>query len=108
LKTIRIIWLQLNKYEIHEAIDGEQGLEMIKSECPHLILLDMALPKIEGLEVVRKIKSDTKTQHIPVIALTAMAMIEDKEAILKAGCDEYVTKPVGHLEILSKIENFFI
>ncbi|MFA9370232.1 MAG: response regulator [Labilibaculum antarcticum] len=97
-----------DKYEIHEAIDGEQGLEMIKSEHPHFILLDMALPKIDGLEVVRRIKSDTETQHIPVIALTAMAMIEDKEAILKAGCDDYVTKPVGHLEILSKIENFFI
>lgn len=97
-----------DKYEIFEAIDGELGLEMIKSEHPHLILLDMALPKIDGLEVVRRIRSDTKTKHIPVIALTAMAMTEDKEVILKAGCDEYVTKPVGHLEILSKIENFFI
>lgn len=97
-----------NTYEIHEAVDGEQGLEMIYSIQPHLILLDMALPKIDGLELVRRIKYDNKTQHIPVIALTAMAMIEDKEAILKAGCDEYVTKPVGHLEILSKIEKFFI
>ncbi|MDE5419027.1 response regulator [Labilibaculum sp. DW002] len=97
-----------DKYEIHEAIDGEQGLTMVDLINPHLILLDMALPKIDGLEVVKRIKSNTKNENIPVIALTAMAMIEDKEAILKAGCDEYVTKPVGHLEILTKIENFFI
>ncbi|MDM8159538.1 response regulator [Labilibaculum sp. K2S] len=97
-----------SKYEIHEAVDGEKGLEMINTLLPHLVLLDMALPKIDGLEVLRRVKSDKRTQHIPVIALTAMAMIEDKKAMLQAGCDAYVTKPVGHLEILSKIENFFI
>lgn len=97
-----------DKYEIYEAVDGEKGLEMINLVHPNLILLDMALPKIDGLEVLKRIKADIKTQHIPVIALTAKAMIEDKEEILQAGCDAYVTKPVGHLEILTKIENFFI
>ena len=97
-----------DKYEILEAVDGEKGLEMINSLLPNLVLLDMALPKIDGLEVLKIIKADIKTKNIPVIALTAKAMIEDKEEILQAGCDEYVTKPVGHLEILTKIENFFI
>lgn len=97
-----------DKYEIYEAIDGEQGLEMVNSLLPDLILLDMALPKIDGLEVVKRLKTNTSTQHIPVIALTAKAMIEDKEEILQAGCDEYVTKPVGHMEILTKIDNFFM
>ncbi len=62
-----------DRYEIHEAIDGEEGLEKINSTNPNLILLDMALPKLDGLEVVRNIKSNIKTQNIPVIALTAMA-----------------------------------
>jgi signal transduction histidine kinase/DNA-binding response OmpR family regulator/HAMP domain-containing protein len=103
--TIKSILYQ--QYDIYEATDGEIGLQMTKEIIPDIILLDIALPKIDGIELTKRLKKDVKTQHIPIIALTARAMYEDKIEIMNAGCNEYVTKPIDHTEILDKIQTFF-
>jgi CheY-like chemotaxis protein/signal transduction histidine kinase/HAMP domain-containing protein len=92
-------------YLLVEATDGEDGLQKIFSELPDLVLLDISLPKMNGFEVVALLKKDEKTKRIPVIALTARAMKNDREEILAAGCDEYVAKPVDRDELLLKIEH---
>ena len=91
-------------YEIVMAVDGQQGVEMAKSELPALILLDMSLPVIDGWEATRTLKDDTATSGIPVIALTAHAMSTDREKALAAGCDGYETKPVELPSLIEAIE----
>ncbi len=90
-------------FEVVIAIDGAQGVALALSEQPALILMDMSLPEIDGWEATRLIKADESVQHIPVIALTAHAMPADKEKALKAGCDDYDTKPVELPRLLEKI-----
>ena len=90
--------------EIVMAVDGEQGVAMAESEKPNLILMDMSLPIIDGWEATRRIKANTATQAIPVIALTAHAMSDDREKAMSAGCDEYDTKPIEMERLLPKIE----
>ena len=92
-----------NNYDILEATDGEEGLKMALSERPDLILLDMSLPKMDGFTVINKMKEDEKTRHIPVIALTARAMKGEREEIIEAGCDDYISKPIEPEEVLKKI-----
>ena len=82
-----------DRYEICEASDGEEGLRLARKIHPDLILLDMGLPGMDGLKVVRTIRENEALCDIPVIALTALAMKGDREKILSAGCDEYVSKP---------------
>ena len=101
MTTIKAI-LQ-GKFNISEAVDGEQGLRMTKLLKPDIVLLDMALPKMDGVEVVQILKSYEETKYIPVIALTARAMKEDKEKFLKAGCDGYIAKPIDPEELLEEI-----
>ena len=91
-------------YEIVMAVDGQQGVDMARSESPALILLDMSLPVMDGWEAARAIKGDDATKAIPIIALTAHAMSGDRERALEAGCDEYDTKPVELKRLLGKIE----
>ncbi len=91
-------------YEIVMAVDGQQGVDMAKSESPDLILLDMSLPVMDGWEAARAIKGDEQMKAIPIIALTAHAMSGDREKALEAGCDEYDTKPVELKRLLGKIE----
>ena len=91
-------------YEITIAVDGEEGVEKAISLKPDLILMDMSLPKIDGWEATRQVKANPETQKIPVIALTAHAMAEDREKALSAGCDEYDTKPVELPRLLEKIQ----
>ncbi len=93
-------------YSIIEAVNGEEGLEKTVSELPDLILLDISLPKMNGFEVVKILKDNDKTKNIPVIALTAKAMKNDREEILAAGCDEYVAKPIEQDELLEKIDRW--
>ncbi|MEX2213905.1 MAG: response regulator [Phycisphaeraceae bacterium] len=81
-------------FEVVMAIDGQQGIDMALSEAPALILMDMSLPVVNGWDATRTIKADERTRHIPVVALTAHAMAEDRHKALEAGCDEYDTKPV--------------
>jgi two-component system cell cycle response regulator DivK len=91
-------------YEVVMAIDGEQGIKAAKSECPDLILMDMSLPVVDGWEATRRLKAEPQTQRIPIIGLTAHAMAGDREKVIKAGCDDYDTKPVELPRLLQKIE----
>jgi len=92
-----------NRYRILEATDGEQGLRMAGEARPDLILLDMALPKMDGFTVVRKLKDHIGLSNIPVIAMTAQVMKGDREKILEAGCDDYIAKPIDTDSFLKKI-----
>lgn len=91
-------------YEVVMAVDGKAGLAMARSSDPELILLDMNLPEVDGWEVARQLKADPATRSIPIIALTAHAMVGDREKALGAGCDDYHTKPVELLQLLTQIE----
>jgi len=95
-------------FEVVIAVDGEQAVTMAASERPDLILMDMSLPVIDGWEATRRVKTDTKTAHIPVIALTAHAMSGDREKALGVGCDDYDTKPIEMPRLLQKIEALLV
>jgi two-component system, cell cycle response regulator DivK len=90
-------------FEVVMAVDGLQGVEMASKEKPDLILMDMSLPGIDGWEATRRLKANAVTQAVPVIALTAHAMNEDRAKALAAGCDDFDTKPVDLARLLSKI-----
>ena len=90
-------------YEVVLAVDGAEGLAMARGEAPDLILMDMSLPVVDGWEATRRLKADPSTRGIPVIALTAHAMAEDRQKALDAGCDDYDTKPVEFPRLLRKI-----
>ncbi|EKD81201.1 MAG: hypothetical protein ACD_39C01911G0001, partial [uncultured bacterium] len=92
-----------NNYQILEAADGETGLQMVEKLIPDLILLDMALPKIDGFAVVGRLKSNPQLRHIPVIAVTARVMKGDREKIINAGCDDYIAKPIDPDHFVQKI-----
>ena len=92
-----------DRYRILEATDGEEGLRMAAESGPDLILLDMALPKMDGFAVVRHLKESKTLGRIPVIALTARVMKGDRDQILKAGCDDYMAKPIDPENFLEKI-----
>lgn len=96
--------LERRGFEIVAAENGRLGLQAARSESPDLILMDMSLPEMDGWEATRILKCDSATQSIPVIALTAHAMIGDHEAALQAGCDDYDTKPVDLDRLLAKIK----
>jgi CheY-like chemotaxis protein len=93
-------------YDIVFAMDGQEAIDMTKSEMPDIVLMDMGLPVKGGLEATREIKADEQTKDIPVIALTAHAMGEHRQRAMDAGCDEYETKPVRFPELLEKIRTF--
>ena len=95
--------LKRKKFEVLSAVDGQAGIEGAAAERPDLILMDMSLPVIDGWEATRRLKADPDTASIPVIALTAHAMAEDRKKALAAGCDEYDTKPVEFKRLLRKI-----
>jgi len=96
--------LQKQGYEVVMAVDGEEGVAKAQSEAPALILMDMSLPGIDGWEATRRLKAAPQTQKIPVIALTAHAMTDDRAKALAAGCDDFDTKPVELSRLLSKIQ----
>ncbi len=90
-------------YQVIEAIDGEAALALAASEQPDLILMDMSLPVLDGWEATRRLKAVPATRPIPVIALTAHAMVADREKSIAAGCDDFDTKPVEIERLLGKI-----
>jgi CheY-like chemotaxis protein len=96
--------LQRRGYEVAVAVDGEQGIAAAHTEAPDLILMDMSLPVLDGWEATRRLKADPATRSIPIIALTAHAMVEDREKALGAGCDAYDTKPIELPRLLEKID----
>ena len=91
-------------YDIVVAIDGQQALDMAAAESPDLILMDMSLPVIDGWETTRRVKANPDTKAIPIIALTAHAMVEDKDKAIEAGCDDFDTKPVDIQRLVDKIQ----
>lgn len=91
-------------YQVDIATDGLEGITKTKSDLPDLILMDMNLPVIDGWDAARRLKTDQLTHAIPIIALTAHAMVGDREKALAAGCDDYDTKPVDFKGLLKKIE----
>jgi len=91
-------------YDTIIAVDGEQAIQMAQTEVPDLILMDLSLPVIDGWQATRQIKNNPTTQAIPIIALTAHALSEDRDKALQAGCDEYEIKPLDFPKLLSKIE----
>ena len=86
--------LRAHGYTVEEARDGHEALALLRNHKPHLILMDLQLPGMDGYAVTRIIKQDETTRHIPVVALTAYAMSGDAERALEAGCDGYITKPI--------------
>ncbi|MFN8374624.1 MAG: response regulator [Anaerolineae bacterium] len=93
-------------YNILEASDGLSGLRIAAEEMPDLILMDINLPDIDGMEATQRIKADTLLAHIPVIALTANAMPGDRERFLQAGCDGYLSKPITKSELIALVGHF--
>lgn len=98
--------LQSLDYHVLEAIDGEQGVALARQEKPDIILMDLSLPKLDGWTAASVIKSEPSLQHIPIIALTAHAMVGDRERALEAGCDDYLTKPIKLQELVSKLNSY--
>jgi two-component system cell cycle response regulator DivK len=106
-QNMRLVRKMLNSagYEVIEAVDGASGFAAAY-QMPDLILMDVNLPDMDGLEVTVRIKADEQIAHIPVIALTANAMHGDRERCLAAGCDGYIPKPVTKNELLSTVGHF--
>jgi CheY-like chemotaxis protein len=96
--------LSRNGFEVVVAVDGQQAVTMASAEMPDLILMDMSLPVMDGLEATRHVKAAPTTRSIPIIALTANALLEDRERALAAGCDDFDTKPVELPRLLEKIK----
>ncbi len=96
--------LVLRGYEVVLAHDGEEALVKARSEKPDVVLMDLGLPKLDGWEVTRRLRSMPDTQHLPVIALTAHAIVGDRDRALNAGCDDYDTKPVDIDRLVMKIK----
>jgi two-component system cell cycle response regulator DivK len=92
-------------FQVVAAADGASGVEAAIRERPDLVLMDMSLPVVDGWQATRMIKADPATSAIPVMALTAHALKEDRERALEAGCDEFETKPVDLERLLGKIES---
>jgi CheY-like chemotaxis protein len=96
--------LQRRGYEIVIAVDGAEGVAKARSERPDLILMDMSLPVMSGYEATEILKKEEGTRLIPIIGLSAHAMVGDKEKAVAAGCDDYDTKPVEMPRLLEKIQ----
>lgn len=101
-KLVRDV-LGFRGYVVVEATTGEQGVAMAKSQKPDLVLMDIQLPGIDGVTALLLLRADPATRHIPVIALTASAMPEERKTILAAGFDGYETKPIGVKRLLEVV-----
>lgn len=98
--------LQVSGYVTIEATNGRQGVALVKARQPSLILMDIQLPEMDGIEATRILKADIATQKIPIIALTSYAMKEDREKAFQVGFDDYLPKPIDIHEFLKKVADF--
>jgi two-component system cell cycle response regulator DivK len=98
--------LETSGFAVVEAKNGNEALEMANREQPDLILMDIQLPELDGLEVTRLLKTNSSTRRIKVVALTAHAMRGDEEKARRAGCCGYIAKPISTREFISVIENY--
>ena len=101
--TLAVFLLQSVGHTVLSATDAEAGLTLARDEQPNLILMDIQLPGMDGLEATAQLKRDESTRAIPVIALTALAMKGDEERIRAAGCDGYIAKPMRYQEFLATV-----
>ena len=92
-RLMRIL-LKAKGYEVMEATTGKAAMDYLSTQTPDLILMDIQLPQTDGLTLTKEIKSNAQTKDIPIIAVTAYAMKGDRERMLEAGCDEYISKPI--------------
>jgi two-component system, cell cycle response regulator DivK len=90
-------------YSVSIAVDGQTGLRMAQNDLPDLILMDVTLPDVDGLEITRRLKADARTRGVPIIVLTARAMASDREEAFAAGSDDYDVKPVEIDRLLGKM-----
>ncbi len=105
LKLFRDL-LEANGYTTYETKEGIEAISLTRNIQPDLIVMDIQLPEISGLDITRKIKADRDIAHIPVIAVTAFAMRDDEEKIMAAGCEAYLSKPIAIDDFLSTIRRF--
>jgi CheY-like chemotaxis protein len=101
-----IVQLLEDKYEVIEAVNGQEGIELAERERPELILMDLSLPVMDGWEATRRLKANADLRAIPVIALTAHAMKGDREKALAAGCDDYLVKPLDEDQLMARIAKY--
>ncbi|PKQ37818.1 MAG: two-component system response regulator [Actinobacteria bacterium HGW-Actinobacteria-1] len=97
--------LEKNGYDVVVAEDGEEAISAVAEHVPDLILMDVQLPKLDGYEATRRIKSDQRFASIPLVALTAHSMKGDRGKAMAAGCDDYVTKPVDADQLIGRIKD---
>jgi len=104
LALMRLL-LERAQYEVLLATNGTEGLEIARQEQPDILLLDLAMPEMDGWEVAAAMKADIVTKDIPIIAVTAHALPKDRERAFEAGCDSFVIKPFSVTKLISEIEN---
>ena len=97
--------LESHGYEVVTAVDGEEGLGAVREQLPDLILLDIMMPKLDGVEVCRRIRADNSLPFIPIILVTAKSDPKDVVAALEAGGDEFLTKPVDHAALVARVKS---
>jgi CheY-like chemotaxis protein len=99
--TRRLAW---EGYQVISAADGAAAVELAEVELPDLILMDMGLPILNGWQATQRIKATPGTRHIPIVALTAYALAEDRDKSIAAGCDDYESKPINFVRLQAKIQ----
>jgi CheY-like chemotaxis protein len=105
MKLVRVL-LSSEGYDVHTALDAQEALTELRSSRPDLILMDIQLPGMDGLELTRRLKSDPATRDIKIVGLTAYAMRGDQERILAAGCDGYIPKPIDTRTLPNSIKGY--
>lgn len=98
--------LEAHGHTTFDTKDGHEAIRLAQEEMPELILMDIQLPEISGLEITKRLKNDDELKHIPIIAVTAFAMKDDEEKILSAGCEAYISKPISIAPFLETVERF--
>ena len=101
-----IVQLLEDDYTVLQAVDGEEAVRETEADKPDLILMDLGMPVMDGWEATRKIKANSELKNIPIIAVTSHAMVGDEIEARKAGCDDYLPKPIDENELLNKIKRF--
>ena len=95
---------EMEGYTVLTAVDGEQALERVRAEAPDLVVCDIMMPKVNGLEVVERLRADEATKGVPVILLSAKAQASEVQKGLDAGADDYITKPFDPLELIERVQ----
>lgn len=100
-----VAYLDAEPYQVTTATDGVEALDRIQADKPDMILLDIMMPKMSGFEVCRKLKSDPETRDIPIIMVTALNELSDIERGVDSGTDDFISKPVNRLELLTRVKS---